>query len=71
MQRASYEEREAARLAQIHQEQDTLANILKNMKNEEDRILSSSRALLTNAREQAKALELNLAAESDIHASEI
>ena len=71
MQRQSYEEREEARMDQINQEQEALAQILKSMKNEEDRILSSSRMLLSNARESAKALELNLAAESDLHATEL
>jgi len=56
---------------QINQEQEALAGILKSMKNDEDRILSSSRMLLSNARESAKALELNLAAESDLHATEL
>jgi len=41
------------------------------MKNEEDRILSSSRALLSNARESAATLELNLKTETDLHATEL
>ena len=71
MQRQSYEQREAARLDQINEEQETIDGIIKNMKNEEHRILSSSRALLNNARESSKALELNLLSEKDLHATEM
>lgn len=70
-QRISYEQRESGRIHQINQEQDVLAGILKSMKNEEDRILSSSRALLSNARESAATLELNLKTETDLHATEL
>ena len=70
-QRQSYEKRQADQAAHIVMEQQTFESIVSMMKQSEERILESSSALLTTAREETAALESNLQTELELHQSEM